>query len=130
MVSPLATALAVSGQERLDLVPSLVGHLSAPEHMLVCLLRSPAPYGRRMEEVLRKKLAVLLAAAMMLAVLGASPAFGDPDKNNPSPHSCGVEDSHRYVDEDTKPGASELSQEGFKPLDFGCAPGKEEDPRP
>jgi hypothetical protein len=87
-------------------------------------------WGRRTEEVLRKKLAVLLAAAMMLAVQGASPAFADPDKNNPSPHSCGVEDSHRYVDEDTKPGASELSQEGFKPLDFGCAPGKEEDPRP
>ena len=37
---------------------------------------TPLLYGRRTEEVLRKKLAVLLAAVMMLAV--ASPALAAP----------------------------------------------------
>ena len=41
---------------------------------------APLLYGRRSEEVLRKKLAVLLAAVMML-IMAASPAWAAPGKS-------------------------------------------------
>ena len=78
---------------------------------------------------MRKMLAVLLAAAMMLVVMGASPAFADPDKNNPPGHSCGLNDPNAYKDggefDEGEPGAGELGKEPENhPLAFGCAPGK------
>jgi hypothetical protein len=85
---------------------------------------------RRREEVLRRRISVLLSMALMLAVIGASPAFADPDKNDPPAHSCGLNDPNVYLEDETEPGAKELTLEGNKPLEFGCAPGKDEDPRP
>jgi hypothetical protein len=38
----------------------------------------PFLYGRRTEEVLRRRISVLLAMALMLAVMGAPPAFAVP----------------------------------------------------
>ena len=85
--------------------------------------------------MLRKKLAVLLATVMMVAVMGTSPAFADPDKNDPPAHSCGLNDPNAYKEggafDEGDPGAGELGmQEENNPLEFGCAPGKDEDPRP
>ena len=81
--------------------------------------------------MLRKKLGVIVATLMMLAVMAASPALAVPGNEAlPPEHSCGVGDAPAYVAEDTRPGASEITQPGFKPLEYGCAPGKVEDPRP
>jgi hypothetical protein len=81
--------------------------------------------------LVRKRLAVVLAMMLALAVvMGASPAFADPDKNDPPAHSCGLNDPNVYLEDETEPGAKELTLEGNKPLEFGCAPGKDEDPRP
>jgi hypothetical protein len=84
--------------------------------------------------VLKKKLGVLLATVMMLAVLGASPAFADPDKNDPPSHSCGLNDPNAYKEggefDESEPGAGELGKVPENhPLEFGCAEGKGE-PRP
>ncbi len=78
---------------------------------------------------MRKKLAVLLAAAMMLVVMGAPPAFADPDKNDPAGHSCGLSDPNAFKDggafDEGEPGAGELGKEPEnKPLEAECAPGK------
>jgi hypothetical protein len=86
--------------------------------------------------VLRKKLGVLLATVMMLAVMGASPAFAAPGNsdNDPAPHSCGLNDPNAYKDggefDEGEPGARELGLPHNKPLEVECAPGKDEDPRP
>jgi hypothetical protein len=84
--------------------------------------------------VLRKRIGVLLATVMMLAVMAASPAFADPDKNNPAGHSCGLNDPNAYKDggefDEGEPGARELGLPHNKPLEVECAPGKDEDPRP
>ena len=79
--------------------------------------------------MLRKKLGVLLATLMMLSVMAASPAFAAPDKNDPPPHSCGLNDPNHYKDggefDEGDPGAGELGkQPDNHPLAFGCAPGK------
>ena len=50
--------------------------------------RVPPLYGRRREEVLRKKLGVLVATAMMLFMV-ASPALAAAG-GNPSAGSCGI----------------------------------------
>jgi hypothetical protein len=98
-------------------------------------LISPLLWERRAEEVLKKKLGVLLATVMMLAVLGVSPAFAAPDKtgpgntdNDPPSHSCGLNDPNAYKEGksgEEEPGAGELGKvEENHPLEFGCAPGK------
>ena len=58
-----------------------------------------------------------------------------PDKSDPPSFSCGLNDPNSYKDggefDEGEPGAGELGQtEGNKPLEFGCAPGKEENLRP
>jgi hypothetical protein len=90
---------------------------------------------RGREEVLRKKLGVLLATLMMLAVMAASPAFAAPDKtgpgntdNDPAGHSCGLNDPNAYKEgksDEGEPGAGELGKvPENKPLEAECAPGK------
>src|SRR5215210_3823930 len=72
MVSPLSTALAVSRQERLDLVPSLVGDLSAPDHTSVCLPWLPSPYGiTQPQPLVRHGLAELLDVDKFMVIARA-----------------------------------------------------------
>jgi hypothetical protein len=89
------------------------------------------------EVALMKRILVLVtvvALMMVMLTMSVAPAFADPDKNDPPMHSCGLNDPNAYKEggesDEGKPGVSEITQEGFKPLEFGCAPGKEEDPRP
>jgi hypothetical protein len=91
--------------------------------------------------VLRKKLVVLLATLMMLAVIAASPAFAaPPDRtgpgntdNDPAGQSCGLNDPNAYKEgksDEGEPGAGELGKvEENHPLEFGCAEGEGE-PKP
>ncbi len=86
--------------------------------------------------MLRKKLEVLLATLMMLAVMAASPAFAaPPDRtgpgntdNDPAGHSCGLNDPNAYKDgksDEGEPGAGELGKvPENKPQEAECAPGK------
>ncbi len=79
---------------------------------------------------MRKRVAVLLATAMMLAVMAASPAFADPVKNDPPLFSCGLNDPNVYLEDESEPGAGELGKVPENhPLIFGCAEGVGE-PRP
>jgi hypothetical protein len=86
--------------------------------------------------VLRKRIGVLLAAVMMLAVMAAPPAFAAPcnSDNDPAPHSCGLNDPNAYKDggqfDEGLPGAGELGLPENHPHEAECAPGKDEDPRP
>jgi hypothetical protein len=95
---------------------------------------------RRREEVLKKKLGVLVSTLMMLAVMAASPAFAAPDNtgpgntdNDPAGHSCGLNDPNAYKEgksDEGEPGAGELGKvEENHPLEFGCAEGEGE-PKP
>ena len=84
--------------------------------------------------MLRKRIGVLLATVMMLAVMGAPPAFAAPDKNDPAPQSCGLNDPNAYKEggefDEGEPGAGEVGKVPENhPLEFGCAEGKGE-PRP
>jgi hypothetical protein len=86
---------------------------------------------RRTQEVLRKRIGVLLATVMMLALMAASPAFAAPGNtdNNPAAHSCGLNDPNAYKAggefDEGEPGAGELGKEPENhPLEVGCAPGK------
>jgi len=72
---------------------------------------------------------------MVMLAMSVGPAFAAPDKSDPPSFSCGLNDPNSYKDggefDEGEPGAGELGQtEGKKPLEFGCAPGKEENPRP
>ena len=84
--------------------------------------------------MLRRRISVLLAMVLMLAMMGVSSALADPDKNNPAGHSCGLNDPNAYKDggefDEGEPGAGEVGKvPGNHPLEFGCAEGKGE-PRP
>jgi hypothetical protein len=92
-------------------------------------LSSPLLWAKEGRRRLRKRIGVLLATVMMLAVMGASPAFAVPDKNDPPSHSCGLNDPNAYKDggrfDEGEPGAGELGKVPENhPLAFGCAPGK------
>ena len=83
---------------------------------------------------MRKRIGILLATVIMLAVIGASPALADPDKNDPPAHSCGLNDPNAYKEggafDEGDPGAGEVGKVPENhPLEFGCAEGKGE-PRP
>jgi hypothetical protein len=80
--------------------------------------------------VLRKKLTLLVAMALMLAMMAMSvaPAFAAPDKNDPAGHSCGLNDPNAYKAggeyDEGLPGVGELRLEYNSPIGYGCAPGK------
>jgi hypothetical protein len=59
-------------------------------------LTSSAPWGRRSREVLRKKLAVLVAVALMAMMALAGPAFG---QGPPSQASCVGQDASTFARE-------------------------------
>ena len=81
--------------------------------------RSARPLcGWRMEEVLRKRLAVLVAAAMVL-VMAASPAWAAKG-GFPTEGTCGLgkSEAQEGIADQSAPGASEFAR--LPPSEAGC----------